>query len=167
MKTKVSQKEWNDKRDAFLCAIVTALAGVEGGWNITWAITEAATLTSELYEVEEEKPVQQYEKAMFMGQEFDNLSRPIKAEEPINHRRMSKQTAVEWLIKQVQNRQNGVIKDLPVLSLDQIFEQAKAMEKEQHYESYRVGNCFTNSDLLRFEDFFAEYYNQTYGGTND
>ena len=81
MKTKVTQKEWNDARDKFLCAIVTALAGVEGGWNITWAITEAATLTSELYEVEEEKPVQQYEKAMFMGQEFDNLSRPIKAED--------------------------------------------------------------------------------------
>jgi hypothetical protein len=80
MKTKVSQKEWDDARDKFLCAIVTALAGVEGGWNITWAITEAATLTSELYEVEE-KPVQQYEKAMFMGQEFDNLSRPIKAED--------------------------------------------------------------------------------------
>ena len=84
MKTKVSQKEWNDKRDQFLCAIITALAGQEGGLNITWALMEAEGYTSELYEVEE-SPVQQYEKAMFMGQEFDNLSRPIKAEEPTNH----------------------------------------------------------------------------------
>jgi hypothetical protein len=80
---------------------------------------------------------------------------------------MSKQTAVQWLIEQVQNRQNGVIKDLPVLSLDQIFEQAKAMEKEQHFQSYREGNAFLKSDSLEFKSNFEECFNQTYGGTND
>jgi hypothetical protein len=84
---------------------------------------------------------------------------------------MSKQTAVEWLIEQIQNRQNGVIKDLPVLSLDQIFEQAKAMEKEQitktarqcHFEGVRQ-SAKTSEEYIAYGE---QYYNQTYGGTND
>jgi hypothetical protein len=72
---------------------------------------------------------------------------------------MKKQTAVEWLVEQLKER--GYAGEFPPHLL---FEQAKQMEKEQHYESYRVGNCFTNSDSLRFEDFFAEYFNETYGG---
>jgi hypothetical protein len=68
---------------------------------------------------------------------------------------MKKQTAVEWLVKIY--LQTGKIDSFDI-------NQAKQMEMEQHYESYRVGNCFTNSDSLRFEDFFAEYYQKTYGG---
>jgi hypothetical protein len=78
MKTKVTQKEWNDKRDAFLCAFAIRYTSVH--W-IKDACNAANALTAELYEVEEEKPVQQYEKAMFMGQEVENLNRPIKAED--------------------------------------------------------------------------------------
>ena len=74
---------------------------------------------------------------------------------------MSKQTAVEWLVQEISSDRVG---QAIIKTFLKEFEQAKAMEKEQHYESYRVVNCFTNSDSLRFEDFFAEYYNQTYGG---
>ena len=73
-----------------------------------------------------------------------------------------KQTAVEWLVEQV----NADCLNSTFIRKG-LVDEARAMEKEQHYESYRVGNCFTNSDSLRFEDFFAEYYNKTYGGTNE
>ena len=81
---------------------------------------------------------------------------------------MKKQTAVEWLAHAIIDVMDESF--FRTLSMDKqremkgIYEQAKTIEMEQHYESYRVGNCFTNSDSLRFEDFFAEYYNETYGG---
>ena len=42
-----------------------------------------------------------------------------------------KQTAIEWLIEQLINRQNGIINALSHLSLDKIYNQAKEMEKQQ------------------------------------
>lgn len=79
MKTKLSQKEWNDKRDAFLCVIIQSKITDEF-YPERW-INDANQITSELYEVEEQ-PTQKYKKAMFMGQEFDNLSRPITESNP-------------------------------------------------------------------------------------
>jgi hypothetical protein len=69
-----------------------------------------------------------------------------------------KQTAVEWLVLKL--NQEGYA---PVVTQEE-YNQAKEMEKEQHLESYRVGNTFTNSASLDFKDFFDEYYNKTYGG---
>jgi len=40
-------------------------------------------------------------------------------------------TAVEWLIERIIKRENGYFDGTPVLSLDEIFEQAKQMDKEQ------------------------------------
>jgi hypothetical protein len=64
MKTKVSQKEWNDKRDQFLCAYMN---GRLSNPNIAdlhedSAIERCNRLTSELYEVEENKetPIPQF-----------------------------------------------------------------------------------------------------------
>jgi hypothetical protein len=51
MKTKVSQKEWNDKRDAFLCATLVHYQPMD---FLTHGINWANKLTSELYEAEEE-----------------------------------------------------------------------------------------------------------------
>jgi hypothetical protein len=42
-----------------------------------------------------------------------------------------KQTAVEWLIQKLTNRENGFFDGFPHLSIDKIYEQAKQMEKEQ------------------------------------
>jgi hypothetical protein len=85
--------------------------------------------------------------------------------------KMSKQTAVEWLIEQIQNRQNGVIKDFPVLSLDEIFEQAKAMEKQQIVDAHEQGMicCMVEKYIQEcdFEPYSEKYYHETYGGKND
>ncbi len=79
---------------------------------------------------------------------------------------MSKQTAVEWFFQQIYSRQfNQTTYRMTERQLLKMFLQAKTMEKEQHLESYRVGNTFTNSASLDFKDFFDEYYTKTYGGT--
>jgi hypothetical protein len=76
---------------------------------------------------------------------------------------MKKQTATEWLFAHL----------LPFLEFSDSKErehfrkclaEARILENEQHYESYRAGNSFTNSDSLDFKDFFDEYYYKTYGG---
>ncbi len=57
MKTKLTQKEWNDKRDAFLCAIITGAIMNEGKYLRSHAIEAANELASELYEVKEVQTV--------------------------------------------------------------------------------------------------------------
>jgi hypothetical protein len=64
-----------------------------------------------------------------------------------------KQTAVEWFNQQLVDRQNG---NGDSRSRDEIFEQAKAMEKEQMIK-------FANDYLDDDADLTAEqYYNETY-----
>ena len=68
---------------------------------------------------------------------------------------MKKQTAVEWLLE-----------EWPILESQippRIIDQAKEMEKEQHFESYKLGNSFLDDDRLDFKDYFEHYYNETYG----
>ena len=68
-----------------------------------------------------------------------------------------KQTAVEWLIEQVNHFSwNNVIIDIP----KEIIEQAKEMEKQQIVESYRLGHIFHDSND---SDSPEEYYNTEYG----
>lgn len=76
---------------------------------------------------------------------------------------MKQITAVEWLVKKINDRQNGVINELPILLLDEIFEQAKEMEKQQIIDSYREGRSDQMSKERRFYHRNAEYYfKQTY-----
>ena len=64
-----------------------------------------------------------------------------------------KQTAVEWFNQQLVDRQNG---NGDSRSRDEIFEQAKAMEKEQMIK-------FANDYLDDDADLTAEqYYNETF-----
>lgn len=81
----------------------------------------------------------------------------------------SKQTAVEWLIKKLQNRQNGIFDGLPHLSLDEIYNQAKQMEKEQiedaHIEGQRVFDKYPHTEWTN--DQAELYYEQTYGKQNN
>jgi hypothetical protein len=53
MKHKLTQKEWNDKRDAFLCAIIQGSIIRDGNYGFNGAIDVTNTLTSRLYEVED------------------------------------------------------------------------------------------------------------------
>jgi hypothetical protein len=75
-----------------------------------------------------------------------------------------KQTAVEWLENQIKNSKHyfGLMKDIQsrsTVAQSNIFEQAKAMEKEQiinaYWTSYKEGQYSGNKTA-------DEYYNQTY-----
>jgi hypothetical protein len=70
---------------------------------------------------------------------------------------MKKQTAVEWLIEQMPL---GIRMNLAENGID--LNQAKAMEREQHFESFRLGNSFIENDRLDFEGYFEEYYKETF-----
>jgi DTW domain-containing protein YfiP len=79
-----------------------------------------------------------------------------------------RQTAVEWLIQKLINRQNGIIDEFPVLSLDELFEQAKQMEKEQHeYTAINIAEFVLDKidgeSNLSAKEAFEQYY-KTYGG---
>lgn len=76
---------------------------------------------------------------------------------------MKKQTAVEWLIKKLENRQNGIFDGLPHLSVDEIYNKAKAMEKEQMKESALRDVTRIPAFRKIFEEQFEKYYNETYG----
>jgi len=64
---------------------------------------------------------------------------------------MKKETAVEWLIGEL----NGYDEDC------EIFRIAKAMEREQIEEAWKLGNLPTTLGRVLTE---KEYYNETYGG---
>jgi hypothetical protein len=75
---------------------------------------------------------------------------------------MSKQTAVEWLVKQIENNVHHTIR-IP----RDYFDQAKAMEKEQIIKSMAIAF----NDALRIQEGkeslyndWKQYYNETYGG---
>jgi hypothetical protein len=63
---------------------------------------------------------------------------------------MSKQTAVEWLTEMI----TDMIHEAHHSEFADLFESAKAMEKEQIIDAYNNGD-------LRSADL---YYNETYGG---
>lgn len=69
---------------------------------------------------------------------------------------MSKQTVVDVIFDNFNLLSDAEFKSWMLNKYDEL----KAMEKEQHLESYRVGNTFTNSASLDFKDFFDEHYTQ-------
>ena len=67
------------------------------------------------------------------------------------------QTAIEWLEQEMLK---------PNLSMKEILQQAKEMEKEQINDAYFQGfedNVWDSLD----DNFNLEYYNETYGGGNN
>jgi hypothetical protein len=85
-----------------------------------------------------------------------------KSEKPINL--IGKQTAVEWLIIQIKNDQNQKV--LTGLEWMRIFEQAKAMEKEQMEGA--VYNGISKADMVDNRGYFNfdKWYNETYEANN-
>jgi hypothetical protein len=68
---------------------------------------------------------------------------------------MKKQTAVEWLIEQIDNKDMG---EIPIW-IYVICEDAKALEEEQIEGAYKVG--YNDCSLGRFSD-CEKYYTSTY-----
>jgi hypothetical protein len=67
---------------------------------------------------------------------------------------MPKQTAVEWLINEMHKKQHG----LTETSYNHLFDQAKAMEKEQ------IGRAYQEGLIDGMNHTPKDYYNKTYGG---
>jgi hypothetical protein len=74
---------------------------------------------------------------------------------------MENQTAVEWLVEQLKER--GYAGEFPP---NLLFDQAKAMEKEQMdkvSEDWWVEACSYMDANKRIYESFEQYYNETYG----
>jgi hypothetical protein len=68
---------------------------------------------------------------------------------------MSKQTAVQWL--------EDELKKLPHVNVLEVFEKAKAMEREQIIEASHI--MYMNG-TTKYPITAEQYYTQTYGGDN-
>ena len=71
---------------------------------------------------------------------------------------MTKQTAVDFLIKEIKNDQ--FVKSKNAKEWNELFDKAKEMEKEQHFNTWWHGISEYKPIL------FEQYYNETYGGNN-
>ena len=69
-----------------------------------------------------------------------------------------KQTAVEWLVEQIEKDENVRLRGLNIRNL---LEQAKKMEKEQIIDAYEQGDKYK----LNFSG--EQYHNETYGGQDE
>ena len=67
---------------------------------------------------------------------------------------MKKQTAVEWLIEEIQKPNQDV------WYWDNIFNQAKAMEKQQIIDANNIGYSASRRDI---DETAEQYYTSTFG----
>ena len=73
---------------------------------------------------------------------------------------MKKETAIEWLIKQLYNHEHH-IDILDVATINGYFDAAKQMEKDQIIKAYEAGltpQVFTEESAKA-----QQYYNETHG----
>ena len=79
---------------------------------------------------------------------------------------MAQQTAVEWLIEQISEKQpNGFYVIDTLEDVKRVFEQAKQMEEQQHQKTFkqsRQAKIFEDGMPPVWES-FEQYYNETYG----
>jgi hypothetical protein len=80
-----------------------------------------------------------------------------------------KQTAVEWFMDKIGEKQpNGLYVIDTLDDVQNIYEQAKQMEKEQHEDTWLDSRIESNDeDYIGKEKSFQQYYEQTYGGSHD
>ena len=68
-------------------------------------------------------------------------------------------TAVEWFNQQLVDRQNG---NGDSRSRDEIFEQAKEMEKEQIIQARTTAPIIPTIDMIDYVKEAEQYYNETF-----
>jgi hypothetical protein len=72
-----------------------------------------------------------------------------------------KQTAVEWLIDQLDFELE--IYNSQWVKLEQTFEKAKAMEKQQHKETWFLSTSqFANESEMLYKKDFEQYFNEKF-----
>jgi hypothetical protein len=74
---------------------------------------------------------------------------------------MSKQTAVEWLLQQIENKNGKEFSSY----YQEFVEQALQMEKEQIINAFGVGCHHESKRLVGYQDTAEQYYNETYGNS--
>jgi len=78
---------------------------------------------------------------------------------------MSKQTAVEWLEQQLNEKR--LKHRFPLMNSEPLFEQAKQMEKEQKIDfSKRCLDKALDTDIRTAYLKVEQHYGETYGGKN-
>ena len=76
----------------------------------------------------------------------------------------NKQTAVEWLVKEISRDRVG---RAIITTFLKEFEQAKEKEKQQIIDAYLNGR-YDADKIVMTERFYADqYYTETYGGQNN
>ena len=79
-----------------------------------------------------------------------------------------KQTAVEWLIKQISsskyfyNLMEEIESRSTTVQPNGILQQAKEMEKEQIKDSFGVGCQVESTRLIGYQGMAEQYYNETF-----
>ena len=72
-----------------------------------------------------------------------------------------KQTAVEWLIQELNQKIDFISMDKWDMIID-IMQQAKEMEKEQIVDAFGVGCQVESTRLIGYQGMAAQYYNETF-----
>jgi hypothetical protein len=72
---------------------------------------------------------------------------------------MEKQTAVEWLIEQIEGTDFKIARAIGLKKYNQIVQQAKAMEKEQ---MHKCASFWRGKENEIEKPIFNLYYNETY-----
>jgi len=72
----------------------------------------------------------------------------------------NKQTAVEWLVEQIENKNGKEFSSY----YSEFLEQAKEMEKEQVMNAYGHGVADEAGEILDSTKDAEQYYRDTYGG---
>jgi hypothetical protein len=72
---------------------------------------------------------------------------------------MSKQTAVEWLQEALEDT---ILTHEQIMQTIGLFEQAKAMHKEEIIDSFGVGCQVEASRLIGYHKMAEQYYNETF-----
>ena len=78
---------------------------------------------------------------------------------------MAQQTAVEWLIEQLEGDDSKIARIIGLKEYNSITKQAKQMEEEQHKETFkqsRQAKIF-EKDMPPVWQSWEQYYNETYG----
>jgi hypothetical protein len=74
-----------------------------------------------------------------------------------------KQTAVEWLQKQLKDvKYNPLEKNGYSIAEERLFNQAKEMEKEQIIDAFGVGCQVESTRLIGYQGMAKQYYNETF-----
>ena len=83
--------------------------------------------------------------------------------ERIDKEMSKQQTAVEWLACEIGGLDTGVSYHYFAKKV----EEAKEMEKEQKMNDFIAGMEFIAVDPNRYKEDAEQYYNETYGGTDE